>query len=185
VAAFRSDELRNEGEEEEGGFGVEGFGEDALAESRCGGWTEGRWVGCADCDARALGFQSGVDGWRIVFCCGLLRQGDVTRPDHFYAEEDEVGCAGVLDGVEGDGGGGEDGGDSESGGEDVEESAEESAEGGLKTLAAASGEGAGEDVEDAGAGSDGEKESGGEEECETVRVEHGKESIRYKVQSAR
>jgi len=39
----------------------------------------------------------------------------------------------------------------------VEESAEESAEGGLKAFAAASGKCAGEDVEDAGAGSDGEE----------------------------
>jgi len=60
----------------------------------------------------------------------------------------------------------------------VEESAEECADGRLKPFAAASGEGTGEDGEDAGAGSDGEKKSGGEEECEAMRVEHGKESIR-------
>ena len=60
----------------------------------------------------------------------------------------------------------------------MEESTEESAEGGLKAFAAASGEGAGQDVENAGAGSNGEEQSGGEEECETVRVEHGKESIK-------
>ncbi len=55
-----------------------------------------------------------------------------------------------------DGGSGQDGGDSDSGGEDVEEPAEKSAEGRLKTFARASCEGAGENVEDAGAGSDGE-----------------------------
>jgi hypothetical protein len=102
----------------------------------------------------------------------VVLQGDITRADHFYAEEDEIGGTGVLDCVEGYGGGGEDGRDSEGSGEDVEESTEESADRGLKTFAAASGEGAGEDVEDAGAGSDSEKQGGGEEECETVGIEH-------------
>src|SRR5205814_110898 len=93
--------------------------------------------------------------------------------DHFYSEEDQVGGTCVFDGPEGDGGGCENSGDSESGGENVEESAEKCAEGGLKTFAAASGECAGEDIEDAGAGSDGEKQGSGEEEQEAMGVEHG------------
>jgi len=97
---------------------------------------------------------------------------NITRADHFYAEEDEVGGAGVFDGVKSDGGSGENCGDSESGGEDVEESAEEGAEGGLKAFAASSGQGAGEDVENAWAGGDGEEKRGGKEEQETMRVEH-------------
>jgi hypothetical protein len=56
----------------------------------------------------------------------------------------------------------------------VEESAEESAKGGLKTFAAASGEGAGENVEDSWAGSNGQEQGSYEEEQEAVRVEHGK-----------
>ncbi len=146
MAAFGCDELRDEGKEEERSFWVEGFGEDALTESAA---------------RRCRAFNGGV-----------VLQGDVTRADHFYAEEDEIGGTGVLDCVEGYGGGGEDGGDSEGSGEDVEESTEESADRGLKTFAAASGESAGEDVEDAGARSDSEKQGGGEEECETMGIEH-------------
>jgi len=45
LAAIGSDELRDEGEEEEGGFGIEGFGEHSLFESArfwCwGGWRKG------------------------------------------------------------------------------------------------------------------------------------------------
>ena len=146
MAAFGCDELRYEGKEEERSLWVEGFGEDALTESAA---------------RRCRAFNGGV-----------VLQGDVTRADHFYAEEDEIGGTGVLDCVEGYGGGGEDGRDSEGSGEDVDESTEESADRGLKTFAAASSEGAGEDVEDAGAGSDSEKQGGGEEECETVGIEH-------------
>ena len=109
---------------------------------------------------------------------GVRGKFGIARADHFYAEENKVGGTGVLDGVEGYGRGGEDGGDAEGCGEDVEESAEECADGRLKAFAAASGEGAGEDVEDAGARSDGEEHGGGQEECEAVRVEHGNESIK-------
>jgi hypothetical protein len=147
VAAFGCDELRDEGEEEERGLGIECFGENALAE--------------------------GVAGWGSRLCGKL----GVARADHFYAEEDEIGGASILDGVERDCGRGEDCGDSEGGGEDVEESAEESTDGRLKAFAAAPGESASEYVEDAGARGDGEEKRGGEEEQETVRVKH-RESIR-------
>jgi hypothetical protein len=146
VAAFGCDELRDEGQEEERSFWVEGFGEDALTESAA---------------RRCRAFNGGV-----------VLQWDVTRPDHFYAEEDEIGGTGVLDRVEGYGGGGENSGNAEGGGEDVEESAEECADRRLKTFAAASCEGAGEHVEDAWAGSDGEEQCGGEEEREAMGVEH-------------
>jgi hypothetical protein len=146
VAAFGCDELWDEGKEEERSFRVESFGEDALTESAA---------------RRCRAFNGSI-----------FLHGDITRADHFYAEEDEIGGTGVLDCVEGYGGGGEDGRDSEGSGEDVEESTEESADRGLKTFAAASGEGAGEDVEDAGPGSDSEKQGGGEEECETMGIEH-------------
>jgi len=187
VAAFGGDELRDKGEEEKGGLGIEGFGQDSLTESFGWDWPE--------CFSR--GWQDFVAGesslagltWRNghgMPCPYGKKNTDVernvTRADHFDAEEDEVGGAGVLDGVEGYGGSGQDGRDSESGSEDVKESAEESTEGRLKTFAAAAGKGAGEDVEDAGAGSDGEKKGGGEEEYETMRIEHGEK--KYKVQSA-
>ena len=74
--------------------------------------------------------------------------------------------------MESDGRGGEDGGNSNGSGENMEKSTEESAEGGLKTFAAASGKGAGENVENARTGSDGEEKSGGEEEQEAVGVGH-------------
>jgi len=142
VAALRCDKLRDEGEEEECGFGIEGFGEDALAE--------------------------GAAFWRG----GFRGEFGVARADHFDAEEDEVGCASVLDGAEGYGGSGEDGGDAERGCEDVKESAKERAKGGLEAFAAAAGKGAGQDVENAGAGSGREKKRGGEEEQEAVSVKH-------------
>lgn len=142
VAALRSDKLRDEGKEEESGFGIEGFGEDALAE--------------------------GAALWRGSFRGEI----GVAGANHFDAEENQVGGAGVFDGVESYGGSGEDGGDAEGGGEDVEESAKEGAEGRLETFAAAASQGAGEYIEDAGAGSGREKEGGGEEEQEAVRVEH-------------
>jgi len=154
VAAFGCDELRDEGEEEQGGFWIEGFGEDSLLECGCRGWADGVCCGTGR------------------FGEGVFRYGDVTGADHFDAEEDEIGGAGVLDGMEGHGGGGEDGRDAESCGEDVEKPAKEGADGGLEAFATASGEGAGEHVEDAGAGSDGEEESGGEEEEQAVGVEH-------------
>jgi hypothetical protein len=118
----------------------------------------------------------------------VFRQGGVAQANHADAEEDQIRGSGVLDGVEGDGGGGQDGGHAEGGGEHVEESSEECADRGLQAFAAASSKGAGENVEDAGAGSDGEKNCGSEEEQETVGVEHGKESIRvgkHKVQSTK
>ena len=82
-----------------------------------------------------------------------------------------------------DGGSSQDRGNPESGGENVEESAEKSAEGRLKTFAAAAGESAREDVEDAGAGSDGEDDGCGEEKDEALSIEHDQKSIRHKVQS--
>src|ERR1044072_3667214 len=94
---------------------------------------------------------------------GFFRQNHVAGTDHADPEEDEVGGTGVFDGMEGDGGSGEDGRDSESGGEDVEEAAEESADGRLKTFTASSGESAGENVKDSGAGSDGQKKCRSEE----------------------
>ncbi len=145
VAAFGCDELRNEGEEEEGRLGIESFGEDALTERRRRGWLES--VAC----------------WSGSLVGDIFRKRSVAGADHFYAEEDEIGGTGVLNGVESYGGSGEDGGDSEGGGEDVEESAEESAKRGGKTFAAASGEGTGEDIEDSGARSDSEKHRGCEE----------------------
>lgn len=147
VVAFRCDKLRNEGEEEESGFGIEGFGQDSLAKG-----TTAR----GDC----AGGEFGVAG-----------------ADHFDAEEDEISGTSILNGVEGHSGCGENCGYPERGGEDVEESSEESAEGGLETFAATTGEGAGQDVEDARAGSDGEKHGGGEEQHEAMRIEHGKKSI--------
>ena len=134
VAAAGGDELRDEGEEEEGGFGIQDFGEDALAESvlRRGGGNTGEF--------------------------------DVAAADHADAEPNEVGGAGVFDSVESDGGGGEDRGDAKSGGENVKEAADESADGRLEAFASAAGEAARQDVEDAGAGSYGEKERGREED---------------------
>lgn len=159
LAAIGSDELRNEGEEEESCFGIEGFGEHSLFESArfwCwGGWRKGVGFWCR--------IPSGIFR-RRSFRRRAFRHGQVARADHFDAKEDQVGGASVLDGVESDGRGGEDGGNSGGGGENMEESTEESAEGGLKTFAAASGKGAGENVENARTGSNGEEKSGGEEE---------------------
>jgi hypothetical protein len=142
VAGLRGNELRDERQKEERGLGIERFGEDALAEGVVRGSGGGR---------RHLG---------------------VAGANHTDAEPDEVGGSSVLHGVKGDGGGGENRGDSEGGGKDVEESAEEGAEGGEDAFAAASCERAGEDVEDARAGRDGEQQRGGQEEREALWVGH-------------
>ena len=67
---------------------------------------------------------------------------------------------------------GEDRGDAKSGGENVKEAAYESADGGLEAFATAASEAAGQDVEDAWAGSYSKKERGREEDEKTVRVKH-------------
>jgi len=154
VSAFGRDKLRNEREEEESGFGIEGFGQDALAE----GVTAG---------SGSVRGELGIAG-----------------ADHFDAEEYEIRGAGVLDGVESDGRSRENRGHAECRGEDVEEPAEECAKGGLKAFAAAAGEGAGENVKDTGAGSDGKKNGGGEEEHEAMRIEHGMKSINVEKQKS-
>lgn len=59
----------------------------------------------------------------------------------------------------------------------MDESTKERTEGRLEAFAAAAGEGAGKYVENAGTGSGGKKERGGEEEHEAVSVEHNGESI--------
>ncbi len=142
VAATGRDELRNERKEEQGGFGIERFGEDALAEGA------ERRSGDGDVHFR------------------------VASTNHADTEEDEISGAGIFNGVKSDGGSSEDGGDAQGGGDDVEESAEESAEGGVQTFVASAGEGAGENVEDAGAGSDGEDKSSSEEQKEVASIEH-------------
>jgi hypothetical protein len=153
VTAFRRDKLRNEGEEEESGFGIEGFGQDALAEGVTG--------------SGSVGGELGIAG-----------------AYHFDAEEYEIRGAGVLDGVESDGRSRENCGYAECRGEDVEEPTEECAKGGFEAFAAAPGEGAGENVKDTGAGSDGKKNGGGEEEYEAMRIEHGMKSINVEKQKS-
>jgi hypothetical protein len=138
------DELGNEGEEEEGGLGIENFRKDALAEGTLRG--RGR-----------------IDD---KLC--------VAGADHANAEPDEVGGASVLDGVKGDGGGGKNRRDAESSGEDVAESAEKRAEGGEDALAAAARETASENVENAGAGSDGQDECSNEKEQKAMQFNHSK-----------
>jgi len=73
VATFGSDELRDEGEEKESGFGIEGFGENALAES-------------AACGRLGIGGQLGI-----------------ARANHFDAKKNEISGACVFYGVESDG----------------------------------------------------------------------------------
>lgn len=141
VAALRSDELRDEGKEEERGLGIEGFGEDAL--------TEGALRG--HCGEGHLG---------------------VAGANHADAEPDEVCGSSIFYGVKGHGGSGENGGDAEGGGADVKESADEGAERRGNAFAAAAGESARQHVENAGAGGDGEKKSGGKKESETMEVKH-------------
>ena len=54
----------------------------------------------------------------------------------------------------------------------MEKSADKGSERRKDALAAAAGEAAGEYVENAGAGSDGEKQGGGKEEVKVMRVNH-------------
>jgi hypothetical protein len=143
MACCRRDELRDEGEEEEGRFGIEGFGEDALAE--------------------------GASGWSGRY----NREFGVAGADHADPEPDEVGRSGVFHGVEGEGRGGENRGNTESGGKDVEQAADERAQGRIDSFAAAAGEAASQDVENAGAWRDRKDHGGGEEKEEAVSVEHG------------
>jgi hypothetical protein len=144
MACCRGDELRDEGEEEEGRFGIEGFGEDALAE--------------------------GASGWNG----GCHRELGVAGADHADAEPDEVGGSGVFHGVEGEGGGGENRGNTESGGKDVAQPADEGAQGRIDSFATAAGEAARQDVENAGTRCDRQDHGGGEEKEEPVSVEHGR-----------
>jgi len=142
VSVGGSDELRDEGEEEQRGFGIQHFGEDALAKS-------------------AVGWSRGFHGHFGVACA-----------NHADAKPNEVGGAGVFDGVKRDGGGRKNRGEAESGGEDVEESAYESADGRKDAFALSSGKAARQDIENARAGRDGQEQSGGEKEQQAVRVEH-------------
>ena len=142
VAVLGRDELRNEGKKKQGGLGIQHFGDDALPE----------------------GSERGARGTKAPF--------GVARADHANAEPDEISGSRKFDGVKRYSGRGQNSGDARGGGEDVEESSDERAEGGMKTFAAASGEGAREDVEDARPRRDGENHGGGEEKKEAVRIKH-------------
>ena len=142
VAVLGSNELRDEREKEECGFGIEDFGEDALTKgvARRGKRTSGK-----------LG---------------------VARADHANAKKNEIGGAGKLDRVKGQGGSGKNSGNTGSGGKNVDEAAEESATRGEQAFATATGKAAGEDIEDAWARSEREDQGGGEEEEEMMDVKH-------------
>ena len=123
-------------------FGIQHFGEDALAKS-AGGWSRS--------------FH------------GHFR---VARADHADAEPDEIGGAGVFDGVKRDRRGRKNRGEAKSGGKDVEESANESAERRKDTFALSAGKAARQNVENAWAGRDGQEQGSGEEKQQAMRVEH-------------
>jgi len=142
VASFGRDELRNEREKEKRGLRIQGLGENALAKSAA--------------------FSSRDFSWEL----------DIAGADHFDAEKDEVGGAGVFDRLKGNGWSGEDRWNTERGGEDVEKSAEKSTERRSETFAAPTGERSRENVEDSRAGSSGENGRGNEEQNETMPIEH-------------
>jgi hypothetical protein len=143
VAVLGRDELRDEGEKEESGFGIEDFGENALAKSAM------RWGKSAR---------------------GKL---GIARADHADAEKNEINGACEFDGVKSNSGGGENGGDACGGGENVNEAAKESAASGENAFAATTGEAASENIENTRAGSDCEDQSSKEERKEVMGVKHG------------
>ena len=96
----------------------------------------------------------------------------VAGANHTDAEPDEVGGSGVFDGVEGDGGSGQDCGNAESGGEDVEKAADEGAERRMDSFTAAAGQAPSQNIENAGARRDGQHQRGRKEKQEAVSVKH-------------
>src|SRR6266704_3288205 len=142
VSMGRGHELRDEGEEEQRGFGIQHFGENPLTKS-------------------AVGWSRGFHG-----------HFGVARADHADAEPDEIRGAGVFNSVERDGGGGKNRGEAEGGGENVEESADKRAERRKNAFALSTGQAARQNVENARTGRDGQKQSGSEEKQQAMRVEH-------------
>jgi hypothetical protein len=141
-AVLGSDELRDEGEEEESGFRIEDFSENALAKRAL------RW-------SKNTSYKFGIPG-----------------TDHADAKENEVGGTGELDGMKGDGGGRKDRGDTGGGGEDMDEAAGKGAEGGEDSFAAPTGQAAGQDIENARTGTDSEDQSSDKERKEMMGVRH-------------
>jgi len=144
VAARPVHELWDEGEKEQRRLGIQGLGHHPLTERTS---PDGK-----------LG-----DGNVGVFPC---------VENHADAEETEIACAQILHRGKGDGGPGENDRDTGSSGEHVHHAAQKCAEGGEQAFAASSGESAGEHVEHAGTGRDGEQDGSAEEDEEPGGMDH-------------
>jgi len=143
MTLLRGDELRNEGKKKQSRLRVEHFGENPLTKSaRCGG------LRCAD-----------------YHLC-------ISSADHSNTQPYEIRCARVFDGVKRYGRSRQDRGDAEGGGENMEEPTDKGAQGGKDALAAASGEAARQNIEDAWPRSDCQHQRSSKEKQEMVSVEH-------------
>src|SRR6266567_458079 len=108
---------------------------------------------------------------RIAGLGGFVHR-HVARANHAATQPDEVNGSGILDHGEGCSGCSQHGGKAESSREDVDRSSEEGAKGRKHALSLASGESARKDIEDAGAGGDGEQRRSCEEESQEMSVQH-------------
>ena len=143
MSQSRIHKLGKEGEEEERRLWVQNLGHDPLPE---------RMIRIAD-----LG---GFVHWHVA------------GANHTESQPDEVNGSGILDHGEGRSGCSQHGGKAETGREDVDRSSDEGAKGRKHALSFASGESAREDIEDAGAGGDGEQRRSCEEESQEMSVQH-------------
>jgi len=142
VTGVRRNKLRDEGQEEKRGLGIEGLSKDALVEC--------------------------VSRWR----CGRHGQLGVARADHANSQPDEISGSGVFHGVEGDRGGRENRGNAERGGKYVKQSADECAQRRKNSFAAAPGQAARQNVENSRARCDCQQQCGGDKKQEAMRVKH-------------
>ena len=143
MSQSRIHKLGKEGEEEERRLWVQNLGGDPLPE---------RMI-------------------RIAGLGGFVHR-HVAGANHTATQPDEVNGSGILDHGESRSGCSQHGGKAESSREDVDRSSDEGAKGRKHALSLASGESAREDIEDAGAGGDGEQRSSCEEESQQMSVQH-------------
>src|SRR2546429_2342446 len=143
MTLLRGDELRNEGKKKQSRLRVEHFGENPLTKGSRGG-----------------GLRCANEHFRI------------SRANHADAKPNEIGGTRVFDGMKCHRGSSKDCGDAKGGGQNMEKPTDKGAQGGKDALAAASGEAARQNIEDAWPRSDCQHQCSSKEKQEMVSVEH-------------
>jgi hypothetical protein len=137
-------ELRDEGEKKQRGFRIQDLGKNTLTEGTV------RWACCFD------------------------RHFGVARADHADAEPDEIRGSSVFNGVKRNRRGGKNRGESKARGEDVKESSNERAERRMDAYAFSSRKATRQNIENARARGNGEKNGGRKEKQKSMRIKHSK-----------